>query len=77
MAFLSQFLTGTYSYGHEIFLLGTMNISVIAIVMLSYRTLSNKISNTMSSPKFNMFMDNLLGISVVVFWVSLFRYRSS
>jgi len=77
IAFLPQFLTGTYSYCHEIFLLGTLNISVIAVVMLSYGILSNKISNTMSSPKFNMFMDKILGISFVIFGVSLFRYRSS
>jgi threonine/homoserine/homoserine lactone efflux protein len=77
MAFLPQFLTGKSSYSHEIILLGAMNISVITIVMLSYGVLSSKIANTMHNPKFKMYMNKILGVSFVIFGVSLFRYRST
>ena len=75
MAFLPQFVSGTFAYPYEILFWGCCYLMVVAVVMSFYGIMANRTAHLVGHAGFHNLLNKVMGVSFVGFGVSLFRFR--
>lgn len=77
LSFLPQFVVPGKPFSIQIFTLGMVNIVILIFVLIIYSVLAIKVSKVIQGSNVKKIINRIIGVTLMSFGVSLFRYQDT